>query len=733
MHKAIFLFITLWDGGAQVTGTVPGPIAGGATADYTFAGTVDLSTPGQEYVFMGCTNLSGDTNPGNDCKTVTITNVIPTYCDASTTTQDEWIAQVICGDIDNSSGWQGGVANYTDIMTTIDAGMSEAITVENGNAWASDIVYAWVDWNDNFDFESSEEFQLTNVGGFGQTFEGTITAPPDALNGEHRMRVRMTYSTPPTPCGSATYGEVEDYTIISGGGGPGGWLTVNPIGGSLGANQSQNHTLMVDATGLEGGTYGAYLNIASNDPNLPTYEVPVTLTVLGVQLDPPTDLEAEVISDDVYLSWTPPEPILMELDFDAVRVPNTLLDETRGLLGYNVYRNNVMINQVVVSGTTYLDDNLLPNTYNYYVTALYDEGESLPTNTITVIVEAYPQQYFETIWSSPYNPMTFYILESNIDGIPLQSDNEIGLFDIDPYTGEEICVGAGVLTETLGGGVFLEIIASMDDGFLPDQANGYTPGNPIIYKFWNETSGVLENVSATYPYSGYDEVFTSQGTAFVELNGTLAITQTIDLQTGWNMMSLRVQPENWNMLDIVQPLIDNDVLYKVMNETGGTIFHLPFPPPNGQWSNTIGDMANTEGYYIRVTDNAQLSLEGFVVETPFDIPLVEGWNMISYPCEQPQNALDAVQPLIDQGLLYKVIDEAGGTIFHLPFPPPNGQWSNTIGNFESGEGYYVRVTGDAALTLDEPRYGSSLASQVKTRIETTYFQPVWSKNPYMPM
>ena len=28
------------------------------------------------------------------------------------------------------------------------------------------------------------------------------------------MRIRMTYSTAPTPCGSATYGEIEDYTVI---------------------------------------------------------------------------------------------------------------------------------------------------------------------------------------------------------------------------------------------------------------------------------------------------------------------------------------------------------------------------------------------------------------------------------------------------------------------------------------------------------------------------------------
>jgi len=142
------------------------------------------------------------------------------YCDASTTTEDEWIAQVICGDIDNSSGWQGAVANYTDQTTTIDPGVGEDITIENGNAWASDIVIAWVDWNLDKELgnNGNETFQLTNVGGQGQTFTGTITPPANQPGGQYRMRVRMTYSSAPVPCGNSSYGEVEDYTIIVSGG-----------------------------------------------------------------------------------------------------------------------------------------------------------------------------------------------------------------------------------------------------------------------------------------------------------------------------------------------------------------------------------------------------------------------------------------------------------------------------------------------------------------------------------
>lgn len=353
----------------------------------------------------------------------------------------------------------------------------------------------------------------------------------------------------------------------------------------------------------------------------------------------------------------------------------------------------------------------------------------LKTDYITVYAGG---DYFDPVWISPYNPMTFYIVEANIDGVPMQEGDEVGLFDIDPSSGEEICVGAGVLTEQLGGGVYLEMIASMNDGSNPDQANGFTPGNEIIYKLWSTETGEVDYVLANYPYSGYDEVFTAQGNTLVELNGMITVTQDIDLETGWNLMSFRVEPETWDMLQIVQPLIDEDVLYKVLDEEGGSIFHLPFPPPNGQWTNTIGDMQNTEGYYIKVTDNSMMTMTGSPVEIPMDIPLATGWNIISYPCLNSQNALDAVQPLIDAGVLFKVIDEEGGTIFHLPFPPPNGQWTNTIGNFESGEGYYLKVTEESAITLSEPAKGSLLAPERKV-VENSFFETAWQNNPFMPM
>ena len=200
------------------------------------------------------------------------------YCDASTNTEDEWIANVACGDIDNSSPWQGGVADYTDMVTTIDVGASESITIENGNAWASDIVYVWVDWNDDEEFEqgTNEEFQLTNVGGNGQTFTGDITVPMGTVGGDHRMRVRMTYSSAPEPCGNSSYGEVEDYTINVT-----GWMLVERIVDTIAPGNTATVEIQFDSQDLTEGTYYGNVFIESNDPDLPMVDVPVTLNVGG--------------------------------------------------------------------------------------------------------------------------------------------------------------------------------------------------------------------------------------------------------------------------------------------------------------------------------------------------------------------------------------------------------------------------------------------------------------------
>lgn len=56
------------------------------------------------------------------------------------------------------------------------------------------------------------------------------------------------------------------------------------------------------------------------------------------------------------------------------------------LLGYNVYRDNAVLNSAPVSSTSYVDETLSNGVYEYFVTAIYDEGESTASNTVEVTI-----------------------------------------------------------------------------------------------------------------------------------------------------------------------------------------------------------------------------------------------------------------------------------------------------------------------------------------------------------
>jgi subtilisin family serine protease len=59
------------------------------------------------------------------------------------------------------------------------------------------------------------------------------------------------------------------------------WLTAAPTSGRLFGGQSQEVTVTIDASGLDGGTYEGMVNVQTNDPQQPLVGHPVTLGVTG--------------------------------------------------------------------------------------------------------------------------------------------------------------------------------------------------------------------------------------------------------------------------------------------------------------------------------------------------------------------------------------------------------------------------------------------------------------------
>ncbi|GAB4333353.1 MAG: hypothetical protein Kow00127_24830 [Bacteroidales bacterium] len=206
------------------------------------------------------------------------TNVISgkgskSYCAASGGC-DEYIAQVQFGDINNSSSCDG-YADYTSMSTIVSLDETYDITITNGNVYSSDDLGIWIDWNQDDDFEDPGENVVCEADNGGEgTFQ--ITVPSDALPGETVMRIRIKWSGSDcgSPCGTTSYGEVEDYSVYVL-----GWIQVDPTVGTVNPGETENIAVHLDAADLDMGVYNAEINITSNDPDMGSIMVPVSLLV----------------------------------------------------------------------------------------------------------------------------------------------------------------------------------------------------------------------------------------------------------------------------------------------------------------------------------------------------------------------------------------------------------------------------------------------------------------------
>ncbi|MEN8223789.1 MAG: GEVED domain-containing protein [Bacteroidota bacterium] len=210
---------------------------------------------------------------------------------------DEYIGNVSFGDINNASACTS-YGDYTNLSTAISSGETIPITVTNGNTWDGDVCGIWVDWNQNEDFTDDDPIF---VNGGPAVFTADISVPDNAVGGTTRMRIRIQYYGTPEPCGTTSYGEVEDYSldVIT-------WLSIATNEGTIPPGETENIEVTFNATDLELGDYTAEFTIESDDPDLPEVSVPVTLHVdefaVMASADPSTACMGEEVQLDVNVS-----------------------------------------------------------------------------------------------------------------------------------------------------------------------------------------------------------------------------------------------------------------------------------------------------------------------------------------------------------------------------------------------------------------------------------------------
>ena len=143
-------------------------------------------------------------------------------------TDDDGITNVTFNTINNSHTNQPSVyQDFTAIETTLIPGQSYDLSVNvNTNGEFQYEIRAWIDWNLDGDFtDAGEVYDLgTAVNNSNITTTNSplaVTVPSDAVSGKRVMRVtaKSDANNPiPNPDDTNFYGEVEDYSIIIGGG-----------------------------------------------------------------------------------------------------------------------------------------------------------------------------------------------------------------------------------------------------------------------------------------------------------------------------------------------------------------------------------------------------------------------------------------------------------------------------------------------------------------------------------
>ncbi|WP_345375310.1 GEVED domain-containing protein [Algivirga pacifica] len=175
--------------------------------------TVTYSTPGTYAVSLTASNAYGSDSMSK-LAYITVTEVSDgTYCAAITTMDNNYIDNVSFGDIDNSSAWDGYADYSGSANTSVITGTTIPLTISaNIEYWPYITAAAWIDWNQDGDFDDAGE-EVYQFEGSGP-FTTDVNIPQSATLGTTRMRVRLGYSKTLTPCGTDTYqGEVEDYSI----------------------------------------------------------------------------------------------------------------------------------------------------------------------------------------------------------------------------------------------------------------------------------------------------------------------------------------------------------------------------------------------------------------------------------------------------------------------------------------------------------------------------------------
>ena len=169
------------------------------------------------------------------------------------------------------------------------------------------------------------------------------------------------------------------------------------------------------------------------------------------------------------------------------------------------------------------------------------------------------------------------------------------------------------------------------------------------------------------------------------------IFRCIELQTGWNLISMPVVPEDTDIETVLADIMENvAIVWEYDAGTGEWKWYVP-----GQVQSTLTTMQDGSGYWVRMNAADTLCVVGQEVLEPPQYPVVEGWNLIGFTSTTAMHHSEYLSDLYTGGAPdYSIIwvwDATTPKYFNIH---PLGELD---GNLEPGHGYWLRATKDGTI------------------------------------
>jgi photosystem II stability/assembly factor-like uncharacterized protein/fibronectin type 3 domain-containing protein len=446
-------------------------------------------------------------------------------------------------------------------------------------------------------------------------------------------------------------------------------------------NQSTTNTYF-DVTGLSENTEYFWRVRAEDDDSESDWSQVWSFTTLNPILDPPDLVSPTDDATDQNTSLT--------LDWDAVT----------GATSYDVQLSTssnfttTIVNQSTTN--TYFDVTGLSENTEYFWRVRAEDDDSESDWSQVWSFETGETQIQECPWTftdETGNNATIIVLNSiepTIGNRAFADGDAIGAFFTDGD--EQICAGFSVWDGNNMG------ITVWGDDTYTDEKDGFATNEDYVLKAWDAQNG--ETLDGVYTVdSGPDNYSADAMTYLASFTTVSDQTHSIELPSGWSMISTFIEPENTDIEDLLS-YIEDDLL--IMKNGSGNIY---MPSLS---INNIDNWSLDEGYKVYMTSGNTLDITGQLIDpTSYTFELTSGWHIVSYLRNNSMDIEDALDDITSNMLICK---NAQGNIYM----PSLG--INNINQMVPGQGYQIYMTSYDELTY--PANGSPKKTNNNDRILT---------------